>query len=74
MDRILSCGFLRILTVAFLLFLAPAGRSLNLKLDKPSSVYVKIRRKLQLRILHMIQKLFLKSLELQGLQEPQKIT
>ncbi len=62
--RIQSGGFLRILTVAFLLFLDPTGPIFNpaglyLSLTQPnlSSVYVKIRRNLQILILSLTQDL-----------------
>ncbi len=73
--RIRSGEFLHIFTVAFILILTPAGaltmqgqfpnpaghsltRALN-NINNPSSVYVKIRRNLQLRILPFTRKFFL---------------
>ena len=44
MGRIRSYEFLRIFTVPVLLFLAPAGQSLTIRLPNPSSVYGKSKR------------------------------
>ena len=64
MVRIRNGRFLRMFTVAFLLFLVPTGggsnpvdRSLSLTHYLPSSVYVKIRRNHQLQILPLTQNL-----------------